>query len=69
MSTARSQHHEEGENGEGDVVALAAEREHAYDYAEQCEVNRGRKETAGDDEIVGGEKDEVEDGERSGPGF
>ena len=42
----RRQHHEKGENGERDVVALAAQREHAHHHAEQRQVNRGRQEAA-----------------------
>ena len=34
------QHHQEGEDGQGDVIAFTAQREHTYDDAEQGEVNR-----------------------------
>ena len=53
-------HHQEGEDRKRDVIAFTAQREHAYDYAEQCQMNRCGQETAGKKKIVGCEEDEIE---------
>ncbi len=63
----RGKNHQEGEDGERDVIALAAQREHAHDHAEQCQMDGGGQETAGKEKIVGSEEDEIGDGERGGP--
>ena len=60
-------HHQEGEDRKRDVIAFTTQREHAYDYAKQCQMNRCRQETAGKKKIVGCEEDEIKDGEWSGP--
>jgi hypothetical protein len=58
---SRGQHHEERQDRQSDVVALAPKRKHSDNYAEQRQVNRGGKKTAGNGEIVDGEENEVSD--------
>ena len=60
------QHHQESQDGEHDVVPLAAQREHPHDHAEQSQVHRRRQESTGQQKVVDGEKKEVGDRKRRG---